>query len=443
MDIRHTLSMIILSANLILLVSLLTACGNSNSNSIEELVSPEPPGVTLSSGQLIDSAVAGINYISGDTQGVTDQQGYFEYEVIDGVPQKVIFTFNNIEIGSAIGKEIITPIDLVVDGNINQPQVVNRARFLMMLDSDGNPGNGISPSVTLLDNLSTFSWDPLDFSSDDFQFEPELINLIADINSVDDEPHSLPSSEVAQLHLTETLACQSSGIYAGSFEDGDHGNFVMLLQDKRIDPLVFGDDSVRHGVTSALIYSSDQNRLTGVLPQQGLSFDNNNSFITGQTNNGAVFSGNLINFSQIENGIWRNDVEGGSGTFTGEKVAAATDAIYRLSGGFGDNTPFDISDDTADNAGGITLDIFSDDSVSGLFITARGERFELNGTLQEETIIASSSNGLEISLTFDASGEHPLSDLVGLFGLSGFWGSWQTADQNGGIAGTSCMLNFE
>lgn len=440
MNIGNTLSMLMMPANIILLVSLLSACGNSNS--VDELVPPEPPGVTLSSGQLIDSQVAGIDYSSGDTQGVTDQQGYFEYEVIGGVSQRVVFSFNRIEIGSAIGKEIITPIDLVVDGNINQLQVVNRASFLMVLDSDGDPSNGISPSVTLLDNLSGFSWAPIDFSSDDFKSEPELINLIADINSVDDEPHILPASEVAQLHLTETLACQSSGIYAGSFEGEDHGQFVMLLQDKRIDPLVFGDGNLWHGVTSALIYSSDQDRLIGVLPQQGLKFDSNNSFITGQANNGAEFSGDLINYSQIENGIWRNDVEGGSGTFIGERAAGATDAIYRLSGGFGDNTPFEISDDTADNTGGITLDIFTDGSVSGLFITARGEQFELNGTLQEETIIASSNNGLEINLTFDPNGDHPLSDLVGLFGLTGFWGSWQTADQNGGIAGTSCILNF-
>ena len=430
--------MLLLTAILISCSSLLIGCGNSNNEQTDPIIEP-----LLDSrvGRFIDSPVAGISYLSGELTGITDEQGLFEYQLVDGVAQLISFSFNNIELGSTTGKAIITPLDLSDSATINDLKVINVTRFLIMLDSDGDPSNGIFPSQQLLDGVSQFTWDSPDFSNDTFEFSPTLAGIISDINSIDSQQHALPTSQQAQIHLRSSLSCLSSGIYAGDFDGGDNGHYVMLLQHNRVEPILFGDSEPRSGVTSALIYSRDQDRLIGVLPQQGLAFDNDNSFIVGQAVNGAQFSGKLTDFSTIENGDWVNQVEGGSGTFSGIKLAGDNGAMFRLAGAFGDNTPFDLTDDTADNRGGITFDIFSDNRVLGTIISARGNQIQINGTLNESIIRASSSDGIDFIVSFDKDGTDPLNSAAGLFGIPGFWGIWQRGSESGGIVGTSCQLN--
>jgi len=448
MNPKYIVNTFTVSSFLIACASLLTGCGNSNSDQRDQITRPV---LGTAMGCFIDSP-AGISYISGGLNGVTDSQGYFEYQLVNGEPQLIDFSFNGVEIGNALGKAIITPLDLSSPSSIDDLSspssiddlyVINISRFLIMLDSDGDPSNGIEASQTLIDGISQFSWGVLDFTSNDFEFSPEIINIVADINSIDTQNHSLPTIQVAQAHLRSSLSCLSSGVYAGEFDGEDHGHYVMLLQHKRTDPFVFGDNELREGVTSALIYSRDQDRLIGVVPQQGLAFNSDNSFIVGQAVNGTQFSGNLVDFSRIEDGGWSNQVEGGSGTFSGNKLAGDSSAIYRLAGAYGDDTPFDISDDTADNRGGITFDVFSDNRVYGILMSTRGDQLELNGTLTGNTIIVSSNEGTDLVIAFDRDGTDPLNSNVGLFGVSGFWGSWQRGSESGGVVGTSCQLNFE
>lgn len=421
---------------------LLTGCGNSNSAQPDQPDQITEPVLDTAMGRFIGGPAAGISYLSGEVSGATDSQGYFEYQLINGAPQLVDFSFNGVEIGSTLGEAIITPLDLSGSSSIDDLYIINVTRFLVMLDSDSDPSNGIVLSQVLIDSMNQFNWETPDFSNNNFEFSAEIINLIADINSVDSQNHSLPTTLMAQMYLRNSLSCLSSGVYAGEFGGEDNGHYVMLLQHKRTDPFVFGDDEPRDGVTSALIYSQDQNRLIGVVPQQGLAFNSDNSFIVGQAVNGAQFSGNLIEYSRIEDGIWSNQVEGGSGTFSGRKLAGDSNAIYRLAGAYGDDTPFDSSDDTADNRGGIALDVFNDNQVHGILVSTRGDQLDLNGTLSGNTITVSSNEGTDLVFTFDRDGTDPLNSDAGLFGISGFWGSWQRGNESGGVVGTSCQLNF-
>lgn len=413
-------------------LGLLIACGGSGGSN--------EPTVEPANGRLIDSAVSRVNYSSGSIEGTTDSQGRFSYEVIDDVVQEISFSFNNVNLGKAPGATIITPLDFVEGSDTGTPAVQNIARFLQMLDTDGDPANGIAPSMDLITAIAAFSWSALDFTDVNFDSQPALIQIVADINSVDSQTHVLPNIQQAQAHLESSLACLSSGIYPGSFSGDDNGHYVLWIQHQRTDPTVFGDTQPRTGVGSALIYSADQDRLIGVLPQQALAFDNSNSFIVGQALNGAVFNGEMVDFTQIKNGQWRNDIEGGAGVFSGNRVAGEAEALFRLAGVFSDNTPLDSFDNTADNTGGIALDIFDDNRVSGVAVSSRGDRVELSGMLSGDTINANSADGdTTISVTFDSTGTNPLNTTVGLFGIPGFWGSWQNAGMTGSLIGTSCM----
>ena len=430
------------SGLLALVAATLVGCGGSGggSNASPPTTPPPPPPVTIETGRFLDAAVAEIRFESGSTVGVTDSDGQFRYETSGGVPQETRFSFAGIEIGSAPGNAIVTPLDLVPGSNIDTLEVVNVGRFLQFLDADSDPGNGIAPSAVLVEAVDGQDFAQVDFSDPAFADQLAVTDFVSFVNSVDALQRSLTSAAAATEHLRSTLACLSSGVYSGCFSGDDSGHYALLVQHLRADPLAFGDTDPRSGVGSALIYSDSQDRLIGVAPQRALAFDSDNAFLVGEAVNGAEFSGLLQDFRQISDGVWRNDVEGGSGMFDGERVAGDPAAVLRLSGGFGDQTPLNPFDDTADNSGGIALDVFADNSVEGIMVSARGDRVELLGTLDGETISAASDTGVVVSITLDRDGNSPLSDDVGLFGVPGFWGSWASDAEAGGIGGTVCAL---
>ena len=108
-------------------------------------------GVAVKQGQFIDTTVEGLSYISGSQSGVTDANGWFTYE--EGATVK--FFIGDIVIGEAMGKSIITPVDLV-QGAIDETDstVTNIASFLQTLDVDADLSNGI----TITDYVSNLSY---------------------------------------------------------------------------------------------------------------------------------------------------------------------------------------------------------------------------------------------------------------------------------------------
>lgn len=434
MNVHHTVRALF---NALTLPIILSACGGSGSDT-----TPAPGAntsiPTIATGRFLDSAVEGLGYESGDITGITDSQGTFQYKEINNVSQPVTFSFNGVELGTALGRAVITPLDLVPNADLETVAVQNIARFIQMFDNDGDLGNGISPSMDLMSTMLTLVWQPVNFSDNDFVNQPAVTQIIADASSVDSRVYSLPSTEQATAHLKQTLACQSSGIFSGDFSGDDAGKFVLWIQDQRIDEALFGDDSPRIGVTSAYIYSTTEDRLIGVAPQEGLQFNSGNRFVAGRASNGAEFSGNIVDFNRITEGAWQNGIEGGEGVFSGSRVAGNLDAKYRLGGAIG--TPI-LADATADNTGAIALDVFADNRVQGVVVTSRGNRYSIAGTLNGDTVLATSEDGLTANIIFDSTGQHADNLGVGLHGQAGFWGTWQAGGNNGVLIGTSCELN--
>lgn len=401
--------------------SLLTACGGGGggSNSTATSVSPQ-----TATGQFVDSRVEGLSYISGGQSGVTDSQGTFTYEI----GANITFSIGTVTLGTVAGNEVITPVDLTGE-NSGTIRVRNIVRFLLMLDSDGDSSNGITLSNSV--QLIAENWLAVDFSSADL--DTDLIQIISDVATADSRVPVLPASGQAQVHVEDTLSCLASGVFAGTFSGQDNGTFLLWIQSQRFDPVVFGDTSPRSGVTSALVFSTDDNLVLGVTPQQGLSFNSNKQFITGLVSSGTEFSGELEDYRTIRNGIWANGITGESGGFSGERKAGKTDVVYRLSGFLNlDNQLF-----SADGSGIVGLDIGSDNRVTGVMVTLRGQESALAGTL-DGTTISVSGGGNTLTLEFDADGSDASNDAL-LGTTAGFTGQWNSASGLGSVIGTSCQ----
>jgi len=83
---------------------------------------------------------------------------------------------------------------------------------------------------------------------------------------------------------------------------------------------------------------------------------------------GAEFTGDMVDYAAITNGNWVSSIFNESGTFSGERIGSREDAVYRLSGFFNlQGMGF-----SADNAGVVVLDIFDDESVSGVWLHWEG-----------------------------------------------------------------------
>lgn len=97
-------------------------------------------GSGLKTGIFSDSPVSGLTYTTSTADGVTDEDGRFEYR--EG--ETVVFSIGSLALPVVVGTELVTPLDMAGSDDITDPSVVNIARLLQSLDEDSNPDNGIS-----------------------------------------------------------------------------------------------------------------------------------------------------------------------------------------------------------------------------------------------------------------------------------------------------------
>ncbi|MCJ7603251.1 MAG: choice-of-anchor O protein [Desulfobulbaceae bacterium] len=89
-------------------------------------------------GHFIDAPVLGLTYKSPTQDGITNETGEFRY-----IPkEQVDFSVGSLSLGSALGDQRISPVDLFGVSELVDPKVINIARLLQSLDADGDPQNG-------------------------------------------------------------------------------------------------------------------------------------------------------------------------------------------------------------------------------------------------------------------------------------------------------------
>jgi hypothetical protein len=170
--------------------------------------------VVINNGQLIDAPVQGVRYESGSVSGITGDLGEFRYEA----GNTIRFFIGDIALGDAVkGKAVITPLDLVPNGTIDTPAVINIARLLQSLDSI--PGDnlitipaGLSTEAVRSNGAVSASIQYLDFA-DETAFVNAATQLISTLTAPYPFTAVLVDRQSAQTHLSHTLA--EAGIFTG------------------------------------------------------------------------------------------------------------------------------------------------------------------------------------------------------------------------------------
>lgn len=351
-----------------------------------------------------DANVEGLSFRSGSQNGVTGPGGTFSYEV----GQPVSFSVGGAAIGTATGQALITPLDLVSSGTTNTPRVQNIVRFLVMLDTDNDPANGISISSAVRSTAGnwTVNFDAADLAT-------ELAPIIAAASAADGTVHTLPAAATAQSHLEATLLCVRSGAFRGTFIGTDNGPLAIMID-------------AATGAGSGVAYSNDNNALVTLTGATAVSFDQSATFVTGDTSTGATFIGQFNGADQVS-GTWENISFAESGTFLGNRIGSAANAVNRFTGKV-----------AGDAVGLFTFDVNGTGSVTGIAYTVStitpglvvSDEVEISGTLSGTTLTAATpGNGITINGTLNT-------------GTGGLTGTWVNLNGNSGtFSGSGCRLN--
>ncbi len=151
------------------LTVVLSACGGGSDN---QPAAPLPAKAQVS-GVFLDSAVEGLEYVSGSSaRAITSAKGAFTCTEGDSVG----FTLGGINLGSAPCAATLTPLQLAASTDTTETKVVNRLLALQLLDEDGDPANGIKLSPDLRTVLAGRT---LDFNAPADSFNATLVATLA------------------------------------------------------------------------------------------------------------------------------------------------------------------------------------------------------------------------------------------------------------------------
>ncbi len=350
-------------AAVIVSASLLAACGGggdtTTSSSEQTLV-----------GTFKDSNVSGLNYSCGTYTSITNELGQFNYRNGD----TCTFSVGNVNIGSAAGSTLITPSELANDnGSVTGTQTVNRVRFLMLLDEDQNPDNGIQITESTR-NLAK-NWSPVNFASN------SLDNDLIAIQQTLGPSKKLPTSIDASNHFTETLRCARSGMFVGNYSGADTGKWGMLVSPNGAAVALGFSNSAQSTFSSTTRVSDD--KLGG---------------FSGITTTNAQYSGSYNGYNQL---IGSATNSGQSVSFTAQRVGSTSQAKLRFIGAY--DFVFFTVDTNADGITGsaIAYNIYEDRqypvsfNVSGNNVSGTAS----DGSQFNATISSNCSNGNPLCLT--------------------------------------------
>jgi hypothetical protein len=213
-----------LSAGLIATATL-TACGGGVTGS-----TPVGSAGRTVQAQFVDAPVSNLHYNSQSNFGDTDISGHFNCNL----GQEVTFSIGALTLGKSICQRVITPqtISATITQNVtpqaitgpsgvvtstgtntqstvtatakpHDPEVVNRVRLLMSLDTDGDASNGIQlPAPADLKKSVTAT--TIDFKNTS-NFDNQAAAVVSNLASLIKSNAGLRSTIEAQTHFDATL----------------------------------------------------------------------------------------------------------------------------------------------------------------------------------------------------------------------------------------------
>ncbi len=153
----------------------------------------------------IDSPVAGLRFETPTHQGKTDDSGAFDY--FPG--ERTDLFIGDVYLGNALIDQKISPVDLFESQGVDGNKVINMARLLQSMDSDGNPSEGISINDAVEKNFAA-AMDDLGLSDLDFDNDTEVTAVIdatiSKSNSDADLHMVAVSKDEAKAHLDKNVS---------------------------------------------------------------------------------------------------------------------------------------------------------------------------------------------------------------------------------------------
>lgn len=361
-------------------------------------------GATTATGYFRDSDTQGLTYVSGSQTGVTGADGTFTYEV----GKTVTFSIGGVTLGTVDGAAVITPVDLVSGGTSTTAAVQNIVRFLMMLDKDGNPSNGIQISAAV--QAAAKNWSQVNFSTTDLA--TAVAQIITDADTADGTTHTLPTAATAETHLETTLLCVHSGGYEGTYSGGDTGQFGVLVDAKT-------------GLVTGVAYSNSAQATFPLSGTTAISYDQSAAFTTGSAGDVATFSGQFTSPDAVS-GTWADNGDSLAGSFSGTRVGGSPNAVYRFTG--------TVSASGVTGATGLfTVDVDGSGNVTGdSYDVQSGNEHSVSGTLTGTTVTGTVADGDGSTFTGTLDGSTGA--------MSGTWSDPVTAE-HGTFSGSGCKLN--
>ena len=363
-----------------------SACGGGGGGSSPPPVinGPPPPPATVLSGQFKDGNVSGLSYSTPNESGATDTMGRFNYRS----GEMVEFSIGGVVIGSAPGQPIVTPVNLVPGGSADSTEVLNIVRFLLMLDEDEDPANGIAISQAVRDVAA--NWTQVDFSTSDLG--NELATIISDVASVDNRTAMLPGGQAAASHLAATTHCAMSGFFTGGYTGDREGTIVLL-----INPV------------TGLVLANFPGSPTEFESEEAVSVDNTRGFnAVAKDGSGDNFEGRFDSYDEIS-GVW--SIGADTGEFAASRVASDTSAAYRFTGQwFRDNVtprlsgPMVLNVDASGNLTGNCADITSLGLLCSFAGTFDGQDFAYDVRTSDGDAAGSREGTVDESLYVEGTG---------------------------------------
>ena len=166
-----------------------------------------PPASTVFQGRFVDAPVNGISYTTATQSGITDPNGYFNYQQ----SEIVSFRIGDLLLGSANGNPQLTPVDLVTNGTTSNPTVINISRLLQSLDAASNTNTITIPAGVLTNAANSAALtliNQMDFSNSS-TFDSVAGNLLTVLTSGVNayySPPALVTADMARAHLEASLS---------------------------------------------------------------------------------------------------------------------------------------------------------------------------------------------------------------------------------------------
>jgi hypothetical protein len=354
----------------------LIGCGGGSSTSGGG--SSSTSGTT--NGHFKDANVQGANYKSGSHEGLTGPKGEFVCE--NG--KNVTFSIGKIVLGNSPCDKIVTPVDLVPNGDLNNPTVQNITSFLITLDENDNPNDGIVIPEDVRKNASAVSTFDINFSD-----EKSVVKGISDIAKEDPsavEKIFMEKKKIASDHLKNTVLCAYSGGFKGSWSGKDEDG------ESEGGPLGY---VINPGDGKVTIFAYDPKEDEGNLGKGFIEIKNSNKKFNGYIPGGGIVFDGQYKSVDLMTGTWKEQGKDESGTWNTHRIAGDPDAEYRIVGETwieGDPHLF-------------VCDIFDNNKVSGVAYDLYEDKpYKFSGNYDPSSmrIQATAENGKKIEAMFNS-----------------------------------------